>query len=216
MICWAEVKYQGEARGNVSETRVKKRLSKEERRDQLLAVAREIVREDGTEGLTLAMVAERSGVTKPVAYEHFGSREGLLIALYETLDAQQMAAAEAALAAGEPSLAATARVLSQSYVDCCLSAGPEFSAISAALEGSEAMQSAKETLRRAYYAQLRKAFAPFVKLPAPEARALPVAIVAAADAIAGEAADGRISRAAAVRLLTGIITGAMAPYAVGV
>ncbi|MHC8285601.1 helix-turn-helix domain-containing protein [Pseudomonas sp. XS1P51] len=33
----------------------------------------------GTDALTLATLAERAGVTKPVAYEHFRTRSGLLI-----------------------------------------------------------------------------------------------------------------------------------------
>ncbi|MBC8136296.1 MAG: helix-turn-helix transcriptional regulator, partial [Fibrella sp.] len=56
-------------------------MSKAQRREQLLQVAYEIIRSEGTDELTLARVAEQAGVTKPIAYEHFGSRSGLLIAL---------------------------------------------------------------------------------------------------------------------------------------
>lgn len=192
-----------------------KRLSKAARREQLLCVARDIVRDAGTEALTLAAVAERAGVTKPVAYEHFGSREGLLIALYRALDVQQMDAARAALAAGEQTLEETARVLSASYIDCWLQAGTEFYAISAALEGSEAMHDAKAALRQAYFALIREAFAPFVIVPRPEARAVTAAIVGAADAVAAEAAAGKVSRAAAVRTLTALIANALAAYRPG-
>ena len=44
---------------------VVKRLRKEDRRVQLLEVARGIVRQQGTEALTLGYLAERGNVTKP-------------------------------------------------------------------------------------------------------------------------------------------------------
>ena len=62
---------------------VVKRLRKEDRRVQLLEVARGIVRQQGTEALTLGYLAERANVTKPIPYDHFGDREGLLMALYQ-------------------------------------------------------------------------------------------------------------------------------------
>ena len=43
---------------------VVKRLRKEDRRVQLLEVARGIVRQQGTEALTLGYLAERANVTK--------------------------------------------------------------------------------------------------------------------------------------------------------
>ena len=76
------------------------RMSKPERRAQLLEAAAAIVAEAGTEALTLQAVAARAGVTKPIAYDHFGSREGALIALYRRLDEDQMAAARDVLANG--------------------------------------------------------------------------------------------------------------------
>lgn len=45
---------------------VVKRLRKEDRRAQLLEVARGIVRQQGTEALTLGYLAERANVTKPI------------------------------------------------------------------------------------------------------------------------------------------------------
>ena len=55
------------------------RLSSASRRRQLLAVALSIVREEGADRLTLGHLAQRAGVSKPVAYDHFGTRSGLLI-----------------------------------------------------------------------------------------------------------------------------------------
>lgn len=69
---------------------VVKRLRKEERRAQLLEVARGIVRQQGTEALTLGFLAERANVTKPIPYDHFGDREGLLMALYQDFSDRQL------------------------------------------------------------------------------------------------------------------------------
>jgi AcrR family transcriptional regulator len=57
--------------------------SREQRR-QLLDVAWQLVREEGTEGLSLGRLAEQAGVTKPVVYDHFETRTGLLVALYRS------------------------------------------------------------------------------------------------------------------------------------
>src|SRR5262245_12468652 len=77
-----------------------KRLDKEARRRQLLDTALAIVREEGTQALTLGRLAERAGVTKPIAYEHFGTRSGLLIALFRDYDARTTEAVHVALRAG--------------------------------------------------------------------------------------------------------------------
>ena len=69
---------------------VVKRLRKEDRRVQLLEVARGIVRQQGTEALTLGYLAERANVTKPIPYDHFGDREGLLMALYQDFSDRQL------------------------------------------------------------------------------------------------------------------------------
>ncbi len=52
----------------------------DERQRQLLEVAWRLVREEGTEALTLGRLAEQAEVTKPVVYDHFGTRARLLAA----------------------------------------------------------------------------------------------------------------------------------------
>jgi AcrR family transcriptional regulator len=63
--------------GDVMSVQQPKRLPKEQRREQLLDTALAIVREQGTDAITLSYVAERAGVSKPIAYGHFGTRAGL-------------------------------------------------------------------------------------------------------------------------------------------
>ncbi len=81
-----------------------KKLTKAERRKQLLETAHEIVRDEGTDALTLGYLAERAGVTKPIAYEHFETRAGLLVALYQEIDDRQVASLMDALKRTKPRL----------------------------------------------------------------------------------------------------------------
>jgi AcrR family transcriptional regulator len=52
-------------------------MSREQRRDQLIEVARALFAEKGFEGTSVEEIAARAEVSKPVVYEHFGGKEGL-------------------------------------------------------------------------------------------------------------------------------------------
>lgn len=95
---------------------VVKRLRKEDRRVQLLEVARGIVRQQGTEALTLGYLAERANVTKPIPYDHFGDREGLLMALYQDYSDRQLAKFRETLAVDSKTLEKTIRFFSAAYI----------------------------------------------------------------------------------------------------
>ena len=70
-------------------TPTRRRMTREQRTRQLLDVAWALVRGEGTGALTLGRLAEAAGVTKPVAYDHFVTRNGLLAALYDDYDGRQ-------------------------------------------------------------------------------------------------------------------------------
>jgi AcrR family transcriptional regulator len=53
------------------------RMTGQERREQLLGVARTLFAERGFEAATVEEIADRAGVSKPVVYEHFGGKEGI-------------------------------------------------------------------------------------------------------------------------------------------
>jgi AcrR family transcriptional regulator len=187
-----------------------KRLPKDQRRAQLLETAAEIVGAEGTDALTLAYLAERAGVTKPIAYEHFGTRAGLLIALYRRLDERQAQAVRAALAARAQTLDQTIEILSSAYVDCVLTMGPSFGAISDALSASEEMDDFRSELRDGYVRAYGEALAPFLDLPKRRRDVLLHGILGAADALSTAAASGRMARDDAVDALARIMKGALA------
>jgi AcrR family transcriptional regulator len=182
-----------------------RRMAKDERRRQLLDTALAIVRDEGTDALTLGRLAERAGVTKPIAYEHFGTRAGLLIALFRDYDDRTTVAVRAALASAGKSLRDVAWILSTAYVDTCLSMGPEVSAVFDALSASEETGDFRRSFREFLVAEFRRAFTPFVKLQGRTGKALLVGFIGAAETLAEEAAAGRISRSEAVSALSRIM-----------
>lgn len=64
-------------------TRVRQpRLSKRERRSQLLEVARDVVLRRGAAGMTMELLAEEAGVSKALPYAHFDNIDDVLITIY--------------------------------------------------------------------------------------------------------------------------------------
>ena len=58
-------------------------MPKAERRAQLLSTAREIIQSGGIGALTMSALAEKSGASKPVVYEHFDNSESVAIELLD-------------------------------------------------------------------------------------------------------------------------------------
>jgi len=190
-----------------------KRLSKAERREQLLETALAVVREEGTDALTLGRVAERAGVTKPIAYEHFKTRSGLLIAMCEHIDVRQRGVLFAALERAPARLAEVARIASSAYMHCYTSVGPEWYAITAALKGDEEMEAFRQRVLDEYVTIYRDAFASYAKLPKRELHLRCVGIIGAAESIASEMLRGRTSEAAAAEALASLIIAWLSPKA---
>ncbi len=61
----------------------KRRMRGPERRAQLLAVARRVFGRSGFHGVSMDDVAKEAGVTKPILYDHFNSKEELYVALLD-------------------------------------------------------------------------------------------------------------------------------------
>lgn len=176
-----------------------------------MRIALEIVRNEGTEALTLARLAERAGVSKPIAYEHFGTRAGLLVALFSDHDDKTTEAVRIALATGGTTIENVASILSTAYVDACLSMGPEINTIFDALAASEETQEFRQSWRDFLVSEFRTAFAPFVKLPRRQSTAALIGILGAAESLTEAAGAERLTRAETVGALTRIMVGAFGP-----
>ncbi|WLI14862.1 MULTISPECIES: TetR/AcrR family transcriptional regulator [Pseudomonas] len=170
----------------------RRRMSREERQRQLLDVAWQLVREEGTEALTLGRLAEQAGVTKPVVYDHFTTRPGLLAALYQEFDARQTALMDAALQTSEPSLASKAMVIASSYVDCVLLQGREIPGVIAALTSSPELEKIKREYEAIFMDKCRNALLPFAGTGEIAPASLR-AMIGAAEALSHAAAIGEIT-----------------------
>lgn len=64
------------------------RMPRAQREEQILAVAEAVFAERGYQATTMEEVADRVGVTKPLIYGYFGSKDGLLSACVDRARAQ--------------------------------------------------------------------------------------------------------------------------------
>jgi AcrR family transcriptional regulator len=191
-----------------------RKLPKQERREQLLDCAQDMVREEGTESLTLARVAERAGVTKPVAYDHFGTREALMVELFRRIDDKQTALLVETLKTTEGRLDAIAATIAAAYMSCALEVGTEWYALSAALKGSEAMEAVQRELLARYVGIWREAFVPHAAhLPPGELNLRCIGILGAGEAISLELLRGQIDQKRASATLATLITAAIGAQA---
>ncbi|ASJ62312.1 TetR family transcriptional regulator (plasmid) [Sinorhizobium meliloti] len=168
------------------------RLSREQRRRQLLDLAWHLVREEGSDALTLPRLSQEAAVAKPVVYDHFGTRNGLLIALYRDFDARQTEMIDAALAGSGPTLEDRARVIATSYVDCVLAQGREMPGVLAALAGSPELEAVKRDYQLAFIEKCRRALAAFVGRRGIEPAGF-WAMLGAANALSDAASTGEIT-----------------------
>ncbi|MCL6697576.1 TetR/AcrR family transcriptional regulator [Sphingomonas sp. NSE70-1] len=179
------------------------RLSRSERHEQLLELARQMVRNEGSEALTLGRLAQRAGVTKPIVYDHFGSRTGLLIELYQAFDARQNELIDVAIGESGPDLGSRAGVLAATYVECVVTQGRELPGVVAALSGSPELEQVKSEAEIAFRDKCRRALEPFAQGPLSDAKM--AGMLGAAQALGRSAVRGEVSEAAAKRELAEII-----------
>ena len=185
------------------------RLSKAERRRQLLDTALVIVREEGADRLTLGHLAARAGVSKPVAYDHFGTRSGLLIELYRWIDLERVDAFRDSMATGGRSREETVRILAAAYIDCAADTNGEFHAVGAALAGSGEKAAVFQQLLDNSVQMFVSVLAPHCGLPPAELQRRCVGLVGAGEALSGALVRGLCSEVEAAEAFASLINGAL-------
>lgn len=197
------------------ETTPRTRLSRADRRQQLLDVARALIEKEGADAVTLALVAEKAGVSKPMAYDHFETRTGLLLALLEDADRHYEGVARARIAAAPETVEAIAEIVADAYIACALEAGPAAAALTAAIEANGDARDVGRASRDLHARQFAEAFAPIMPDVLPEADArmhlIFISLVAAANTLCAELTAGRITEQAATETLTHLMTTSVAP-----
>jgi AcrR family transcriptional regulator len=182
-----------------------RRLSQAQRRHQLLETALVIIREEGADRLTLGHLAARAGISKPVAYDHFGTRSGLLIALYKSIDIRQVDALREALATGERHLGAVVATLAAAYIHCSVDTGGEWHAVGAALAGSEDMHAVHQELLDGYVQLFASVLAPYCSLSSDDLERRCVGLVGAGEALSAAMLSGSLSEQEAADTLALLI-----------
>src|SRR5271154_192068 len=78
-----------------------RRLTAEERRHQLVAVALELFARRGYRATTMDDIAEAAGVTKPLVYQHFSSKRALYLELVNAIAQELVIAVRSAVMQAE-------------------------------------------------------------------------------------------------------------------
>jgi AcrR family transcriptional regulator len=82
------------------------RMTAQERREQLVGVARSLFAEKGYEATSIEEIAERAGVSKPVVYQHFGGKEGVYAVVVDREVRRLTESLASSFEAGNPRLVA--------------------------------------------------------------------------------------------------------------
>ncbi|UQI42536.1 TetR/AcrR family transcriptional regulator [Vreelandella venusta] len=140
---------------------MRKRLSKDERRQQLLDLSLVILERDGADALTLATLAQEAGVTKPVAYDHFQSRANLLYQLYARFDQQLVDVTRQQVAGKACSLQEKVHHVVALYFDCVRLCGPQYEAIVSALMAYPEYKNIRTNIRNSFVYVYRELFSDY-------------------------------------------------------
>ena len=77
-------------------------MTGKERREQLIVVGRTLFAEKGFEAVSVEEIALSAKVSKPVVYEHFGSKDGLYAVVVDREMTRLLTMITSALTAGHP------------------------------------------------------------------------------------------------------------------
>lgn len=182
------------------------KLSAADRRNALLDAAWSYIAEHGVHALTLAEAAERGGVSKPIAYNHFGSRAGLLCALYDRYYTGHIEDLTKALQPAEK-VEDAARIIAQAYVDCVEQSGPVAAALAGALNGGAEMETMRRDCDDRYVGLCMGTLEARAKRPIHFATV--IAFVGAAASLSNEVQRGRVPKQEAVDHLAGLLISAV-------
>ena len=185
------------------------RLSKADRRRQLLETALGVIRDEGADRLTLGHLATRAGVSKPVVYDHFNSRSDLLIELYRRIDTERIDTFRKAMAATPMSRDETIACLADAYIRCAADLTGEFHIIGAALAGSPEKAEVYDELLGQSVAMFVSVLQPFNGLSEIAATGLCTALVGAGEALSVAIVRKKIPEKDAIETFTGIIRGSL-------
>jgi AcrR family transcriptional regulator len=186
-----------------------RRLSKADRHRQLLATALEVIRAEGADCLTLGHLATCAGVSKPVVYDHFGSRSGLLIDLYRWIDSERIETFCQAMAAAGKNRDETIACLAEAYIRCAADLTGEFHIVGAALAGSLEKAEVYDELLDQSVAMFVSVLRPFSELSDEAATRLCIGLVGAGEGLSAAIVRDKLAETDAISAFADIIRGSL-------
>jgi AcrR family transcriptional regulator len=196
----------------IAERAAARRLPAEERRKSLLAEAGRLLSEVGLEGVQINELAERAGVSRPIVYRFFDTRDALVIALLEDMFEElerRMKEALVVVLTGQLGDAV------QAMVEACCDAIEEKGAGPWRLLDARGDTELART-GRAIHARVVAPWQPLIRertgLQARDAELLMGVVVAAGRAALEPWIDGRMSRARAVQAATRAVRALIAEF----
>ncbi len=170
-----------------------------QRRQLLLDAAERLLAEGGSDALRMDALARAGGVTRPVVYDHFGDRDGLVVALLERHAARvraHVAAAEVPGAPFEDELQAATRA----YLEVACRHGSAMRALVSTQHLSPVTEAARRSNWDGAAAHWAARYRAHADLTPRDATALATAHLAALAALAGSCIEGRLSITRATEL----------------
>lgn len=186
-----------------------RRLSKADRHRQLFVTALEVIRTQGADCLTLGHLATCAGVSKPVVYDHFGSRSGLLIDLYRWIDSERIETFRRAMAVTRKDRDETVACLADAYIRCAADLTGEFHIVGAALAGSPEKAEVYDELLDQSVAMFVSVLRPFSELSGDAAIRLCIGLVGAGEGLSAAIVRGKLAETDAIAAFADIIRGAL-------
>jgi AcrR family transcriptional regulator len=171
-----------------------------------------IVREEGADRLTLGRLALEAGVSKPVAYDHFETRSGLLIEMYRWIDTERVTAFREMMAEANRTASEIVLMLAAAYIRCAANTTDEFHAVGAALAGSEEKAAVFQELLKNAVSMFVDVLRPHSHLSMSELERCCIALVGAGEALSAASRRGECSEEAAIATLASLISSALNPH----
>ncbi len=191
------------------------RPSAELRRRELVGHANRILNEHGLEALHVTALAQSAGVSRPLVYRVFPTRQALFRAVLEDFAADVGERFQRALVRALPG---TPESITRAFIDASCDAIEAKGAVLWALLDPRGVSPELSHISREILARLldpwNDRLAEFLQVPAPRATNLLGIIVAAGRAALAGWLDGTLSRDEAARDATDAVTGLMTAFAV--
>lgn len=192
------------------------RMPREQRRDQLVGVARAVFAGRGYRTTSMDTIAEEAGVSKPVLYQHFASKQDLYLALIDDSARHLAGQVEHALNSTDDPRGRI-RATYRAYFDFAISHREEFVILFNSDVYEPAAQARVRSMREGTVASIVSALQSFTDLDDAEADLLCRTLIGTAEVVIKQIeATHEIDIDATVDLLTQMSWGGLSSFATAV